>query len=97
MFKLSDVPVAESELLQKGYNAKDLLGSTFVVNSVAEQEGDMGPYITCEITGEGLDEGRNFTTGAHNIVARLLEAKKGGKLPIQVTVVKLSGNAFDIS
>lgn len=96
MNSLNDVKVPEDALLKKGYAAKDLLGQTFTVTGVSEASGDNGDYIICSIEGDGLEEGRNFVTGAQNVVARLLAAKAQDKLPVQVTVVKLGGNAFDI-
>lgn len=96
MNKLSDVKVPQEDLLKKGYSAKDLLGQTINVTGLEEAEGDSGAYIICAVEGEGLEEGRNFVTGATNIMARLKAAKAQNLLPITGTIVKLGGNAFDI-
>lgn len=97
MNKIGDVQVAESELLQKSYNAKDLLGQTFVVNDFSVLKGDNGDYIKADITGDNLEAGKPFSTGAHNICVKLHNAKEQGLLPVEVTVIKLGGNAFDIA
>lgn len=94
--KLSDVSVDESQLLQKGYSTKDLVDRTFTITAIREVEGDSGPYLSCDIEGEGLEPGKPFNTGSHNIVLRLKAAVAQNLLPVEVKVVKLGGNAFDI-
>ena len=97
MHKMSDVTFNEGDMLKKGYNAKDLLGKTFVVHKVSLVKGDNGEYLTCDITGDGIEEGKPFNTGAHNISVKLWNAREQGKLPVEVTVVKLgNSNALDI-
>lgn len=96
MHKMSEVKFDESLLLKKGYNAKDLIGETFVVNDVTVVTGDNGDYITCDIFGDKLEPGKPLNTGAQNISVKLLAAKREGLLPLEVTVVKLGGNALDI-
>lgn len=96
MNKLSDVKVEDSSLLQKGYNAKDLLGRTFTVESIDEKIGDNGPYLIAKISGTDIESDKTFTTGATNIVARLSAAKEQNLLPVEVTIVKLGANAYDV-
>lgn len=94
--RISDVKVAESDLLKKGYAAKDLLGITFTVTEVTDQKGDQGDYVTCKVEGADLEDGKPLVTGATNVMARLKAAREQNLLPVQVTMVKLGGNAFDI-
>jgi hypothetical protein len=96
MNKLSDVKVPEDALLKKGYAAKDLLGQTFTVTEVEKLESDKGEYIMCVVEGDDIEAGKNLVTGSTNVMARLLAAKDQNLLPIQVTMVKLGTNAFDI-
>lgn len=93
---LKDVQVDETRLLKKGYSTKDLVDSMITINDFSEVDGDSGSYLTCRIVGAGLEDGKPFNTGSQNIVEKLKAAKSQGKLPIQVKVVKLGGNAFDI-
>lgn len=96
MHKLNDVKVDETNLLKKGYNAKDLIDKTFVVTDVREVDNDGEGYLSCTIEGEGIEPGRPLNTGAQNISVKLWAAKEQGMLPLEVKVVKLGGNALDI-
>ena len=93
--KLNEVRVEKDELLSRGYRADELVGKTFEIEEVTFVNGDQNEYMVCKIKGEGLEEGRNFTTGAHNIVARVRAAISQGLLPLEVTITKI-GNAFDV-
>lgn len=94
--KVSEVKVDEGVLLHKGYSAAELVGKTFLIETIFTQDGQMGEYLTCKISGSGIDEKKSFITGAKNIVARLNAAEEQDLLPLEVKIVKLGTNAFDI-
>lgn len=96
MAKLSDVKVDETQLLKKGYSTKDLVGVRFTVEAVDVIEGDNGEYLTCRITGSNIESNKPFNTGAQNVVVKLKAAKEQNMLPVEVTIVKLGANAYDI-
>jgi len=90
-FSVDDVVVEDSRLLKRGYSNEELVGRAIVIIGVTEKMGDIGEYLEVEI--EGVD--KLWTTGAHNVVARLREAAKKGMFPLDCTVVK-NGRSFDI-
>lgn len=93
--KLSEININKDELLSKGYRAEELIGKTFEILEVTFVNGDQNEYMVCKIKGEGLEDGRNFTTGSNNILVRVHAAINQGLLPLEVTVIKI-GNAYDI-
>lgn len=93
---LSEVNIDNAKLLTKGYGAADLVDVTFVVESIEVTKGDKSEYLVCKVSGDDIDSKRSFNTGAQNIVEKLKAAALQGKLPIEVTIKKLGGRAFDI-
>lgn len=91
----SEVDVDQSELLQPGYRAKELVDKSITIEEVTVANGQNGEFLICKISGEGLEPGRNFVTGAQNIVARIMKAVGLGLLPITGTI-KAHGSSFDI-
>ena len=97
MHKLSDVSIDSSKLLKKGYNAMDLVGRVITVHDVSVVKGEKDDYISCVISGDDIEEGKPLNTGSHNISVKLLSAKEQDKLPVEVTIGYLGGNALDIT
>lgn len=97
-YSVSDVKIDKAELLAKGYSADDMAktGVSFLITTILFKDGDNGEYAVCKISGDNLEEGRDFSTGATNIMARFKKAVAQDLLPLQIKKVVKHGNAFDI-
>lgn len=95
--RVKDIEIDEDELLSKAYSNKELLGKTFIVEGIeiVDSQKFDNQYIMAHISGDDIEDGKKWRTGATNIVARLIKANKDELFPLQVTVVAI-GNAYDI-
>ena len=89
--KLNEVDLNDVNLLERGLNCEELVGKKVIVKGYEIKTGNNGDYLSIEIE----NSVKNWITGAHNIMAKLIAADKQGLLPLECKVKKI-GNAFDI-